>query len=89
MEMLTKPLSIIYQHSRLTGKVPVDWKFANVTPTYNKGQKQDPGNYRPISLTSPAKEGYRANHLECHHMAYAGQAADQAQSAAAGPALQT
>ncbi|GAB0192601.1 mitochondrial enolase superfamily member 1 [Grus japonensis] len=51
-EVLTKPLSIIYQQSWLTGEVPVDWKLANVTPIYKKGQKENPGNYRPVSLTS-------------------------------------
>ncbi|KFQ30312.1 hypothetical protein N332_10395, partial [Mesitornis unicolor] len=51
-EVLTKPLSIIYQQSWLTGEVPVDWRFANVTPIYKKGRKEDPGNYRPLSPTS-------------------------------------
>ncbi|KAK4810546.1 LOW QUALITY PROTEIN: hypothetical protein QYF61_004509, partial [Mycteria americana] len=51
-EVLTKPLSIIYQQSWLTGEVPADWRLANVTPIYKKGQKEDPGNYRPVSLTS-------------------------------------
>ncbi|KAK4811169.1 hypothetical protein QYF61_019800 [Mycteria americana] len=46
-EVLTKPLSIIYQQSWLTGDVPVDWRLAN-----KKGRKEDPGNYRPVSLTS-------------------------------------
>ncbi|KAK4822019.1 hypothetical protein QYF61_006867, partial [Mycteria americana] len=50
-DVLTKPLSIIYQQSWLTGEVPVDWKLANVMPIYKKGQKEDPGNYRPASLT--------------------------------------
>ncbi|KFO83410.1 hypothetical protein N320_02345, partial [Buceros rhinoceros silvestris] len=50
-EVLTKPLSIIYQQSWLTRKVPVDWRETNVTPIYKKGQKEDPGNYRPVSLT--------------------------------------
>ncbi|RMB88030.1 hypothetical protein DUI87_35617 [Hirundo rustica rustica] len=49
---LAKPLSIIYQESWLTGEVPGDWKLANVTPVYKKGRKEDPGNYRPVSLTS-------------------------------------
>ncbi|GAB0181535.1 mitochondrial enolase superfamily member 1 [Grus japonensis] len=30
----------------------VDWRFANVTPIHKKGQKEDPGNYRPVSLIS-------------------------------------
>ncbi|KAK4820048.1 hypothetical protein QYF61_017894 [Mycteria americana] len=50
-EVLTKPLSIIYQQSWLTGEVPVDWRLANVTPIFKKGRKEDPGNYRPVSLT--------------------------------------
>jgi len=50
-EELTKPLSIIYQQSWLTGEVPDDWRIASVTPIYKKGWKEDPGNYRPVSLT--------------------------------------
>ena len=49
--LLAKPLSIIYQQSWLTGEVPKDRRLANVTPIYKKGWKDDPGNYRPISLT--------------------------------------
>ncbi|KAK4809567.1 hypothetical protein QYF61_016999 [Mycteria americana] len=52
VEVLTKPLPIIYQQSWLTGEVPVDWRLANVTPIYKKGRKEDTGNYRPLSLTS-------------------------------------
>ncbi|KAK4816845.1 hypothetical protein QYF61_023967 [Mycteria americana] len=51
-DVLTKPLSIIYQQSWLTGEVPADWRLANVTPIFKKGQKEDPGNYRLVSLTS-------------------------------------
>ncbi|KAK4809665.1 hypothetical protein QYF61_002562 [Mycteria americana] len=36
----------------LTGEVPVDWRLENVTPIYSKGWKEDPGDYRPVSLTS-------------------------------------
>ena len=34
------------------GEVPDDWSIANVTPIYKKSQKEDPGNYRSVSLTS-------------------------------------
>ncbi|KAK4814697.1 LOW QUALITY PROTEIN: hypothetical protein QYF61_025523 [Mycteria americana] len=52
VEVLTKLLSILYQQSWLTGEVPVDWRLASVMPTYKKGQKEDLGNDRPVSLTS-------------------------------------
>ncbi|GAB0203286.1 mitochondrial enolase superfamily member 1 [Grus japonensis] len=51
VEELAKPLSIIYQQSWLTGEVPDDWRLASVMPIYKKGQKEDLGNYRPVSLT--------------------------------------
>ncbi|GAB0209602.1 mitochondrial enolase superfamily member 1 [Grus japonensis] len=50
-EALTKPLSIIYQQSWLTGEVPVDWSLENVTPIHKKDQREDSENYRPVSLT--------------------------------------
>ncbi|RMC18017.1 hypothetical protein DUI87_04893 [Hirundo rustica rustica] len=49
---LAEPLSIIYQQSWLTGEVPDDWELANVTPIHKKGGREDPSNYRPVSLTS-------------------------------------
>lgn len=51
-EVLTEPLSIIHQQSWLTGEVPADSKPANVMPIYKRREKEDPGNYRPICLTS-------------------------------------
>ena len=32
--------------------IPSAWKLANVTPVFKKGNRTDPSNYRPISLTS-------------------------------------
>ena len=35
-----------------SGEIPKDWKFAEVTAIFKKGNKTDPRNYRPESLTS-------------------------------------
>ena len=34
------------------GRIPDDWRLANVTPIFKKGKKGDPGNYRPVNLTN-------------------------------------
>ena len=49
---LCKPLSMLYNLSLDCGKLPMDWKQANVTPIFKKGSRYDPNNYRPVSLTS-------------------------------------
>ncbi|KGL87982.1 hypothetical protein N301_00239, partial [Charadrius vociferus] len=50
--VLTRPLCIIYEQSWLSGEVPADWRLANVTLIYKKGRKEDPENYKLVSLTS-------------------------------------
>ena len=74
-DLLAVPLSIIYKRSLLERKVPCDWKRANVTPIFKKGSKSDPGNYRPVSLTSQACKVLEAiiresivNHLKEHSL---------------------
>jgi len=49
---LSGPLSNIFNKSFQSGSVPKDWRIGNVTPIFKKGVKGDPGNYRPVSLTS-------------------------------------
>jgi hypothetical protein len=49
---LALPLKLIFEKSLATGIVPKDGKRAKVIPIYNKGQKSEPGNYRPVSLKS-------------------------------------
>ncbi|KAK4806968.1 hypothetical protein QYF61_027335 [Mycteria americana] len=51
-DIVARPLSIISEKSWRSGDIPDDWKRANVIPIYKKGPKEDPGNYRPISLAS-------------------------------------
>ena len=51
-QSLAKPLSIIFNKSLQTGDVPAAWREANVSPLYKKGDKTNPLNYRPVSLTS-------------------------------------
>ena len=46
------PLTLIFRESVKSGRIPKVWKDARVTPLFKKGQKADPGNYRPVSLTS-------------------------------------
>lgn len=47
-----EPFSTIYQRFWESGEVPADWKLADVILTYKKGTREDPGKYRPVSLTS-------------------------------------
>ncbi|KAF2358335.1 Reverse transcriptase domain [Trinorchestia longiramus] len=51
-EVISEPLTNIFNRSLETGIVPDDWKRANITPIFKNGNRQIPYNYRPISLTS-------------------------------------
>ena len=52
-EAIAYPLFLIYNKTLQSGKLPSDWKLAEVTASiYKKGPKSDTGNYRPVSLTS-------------------------------------
>ena len=51
-ESLAIPLTMIFNKILQTGIIPAAWKEANVSPIYKKGDKTNPLNYRPVSLTS-------------------------------------
>ena len=50
-DILAPVIQVIFQVSLDSGKVPSDWNNANVCPIFKKGEKCEPANYRPISLT--------------------------------------
>ena len=52
VEQVAGPLAVIMTKSLEEGSVPTDWLEANVTPIFKKGSRTEPGNYRPVSLTS-------------------------------------
>jgi len=51
-DVIAEPLSIIFERSWRTGEVPEDRRKASFSPIFKKGKKEDPWNYRPVSLTS-------------------------------------
>ena len=44
-------ICLLFAKTLETGQLPSDWKKAQVCPLFRKGDKTEPSNYRPISLT--------------------------------------
>ena len=70
-EELAEPLAILYRKSLDESKLPTDWKQSHVSPIFKNGARTEPGNYRPVNLTSnPCKgmekmvNGELSEHLE-------------------------
>ena len=49
-ESILKPLELIFKSCIESGKLPIEWKKANVVPVHKKCNKQLIENYLPISL---------------------------------------
>ena len=69
------PLEKIFKLSLSSGECPDDWRKANVTPIHKKGDRTDPSNYRPVSLTSQVckvleaiTRKYIVEHLESNNI---------------------
>jgi hypothetical protein len=72
---ISVPLCIIFQLSLNTASVPQDWKLANVSPIFKKGNRHSADNYRPVSLTSLISKcmetvlrDHLVQHLEKHKL---------------------
>jgi hypothetical protein len=44
-------LTLLFHQSFEEEETPIDWKTANVNALFKKGEKNQAGNYRPVSLT--------------------------------------
>ncbi|CAM4308052.1 unnamed protein product [Lepidochelys kempii] len=49
---IASPLARIFNESVNSGVVAYDWRIANIVAIFKEGKISDPGNYRPVSLTS-------------------------------------
>ena len=52
VDIITEPLTILFNRCLNEGIFPNIWKIAHVTPLHKKGPKNLCNNYRPISLLS-------------------------------------
>ena len=49
---ISPAVTLLFQASINQGRVPAQWKKANIVPIFKKGSRSEAANYRPISLTS-------------------------------------
>ena len=68
VEIIAKPLSVIFNASLQSGQVPAEFKAARVVPLFKKGKAEDMDNYRPISiLPILSKVLERVVHQQVYH----------------------
>ena len=51
-QQIALPITIIAKKSLNSASLPSNWLDAQIVPIYKKDDRQDPANYRPVSLTS-------------------------------------
>jgi len=51
-DIIAPCLEIVFTKSYENGETPADWRNANICPIFKKGERYNPANYRPVSLTS-------------------------------------
>jgi hypothetical protein len=49
-QQIAPSLCTLFNHSLQCGRMPLEWKSANITPLHKKHLKEPAENYRPISL---------------------------------------
>jgi len=59
-------LKVIFTQSLSSSSLPKDWLTANISPIFKKGTRNNPANYRPISLTSVCCK--TMEHIISHHI---------------------
>ena len=50
--IIYKQLTELFNFSLKSGEYPAEWKLAKVSPLFKAGERNDPNNYRPISILS-------------------------------------
>ena len=77
---IAEAVTFLFSQSYESGQLPNDWRNAHVVPVFEKGEKHDPCNYRPVSLTAVLCKImehiiYRniMNHLEDNDILFANQ----------------
>ena len=82
MRYVAEPLALIFNKSLDTGLVPSAWKHCSVTPVYKGGDRDDPGNFCPISVVSVAAKilekliaSCLSSYLEFHNLLHEHQGA--------------
>jgi len=65
-DAIAPSLADIFQLSLDSGSLPDDWRKANISSIYKKGDRHQAANYRPVSLTSVCCK--LLEHVICKHL---------------------